>query len=79
MTKPAQTQRTIKDLIEELRKKDPSLADEFTAAMEHEYEVRLPAVFQKTAHPTNSGVQARGDNLGSGCKVNVKYSGHCWL
>lgn len=79
MSQSAKGSRTIKDLIDELRKKDPTLADEFAQAMDHEVEVRLTDLFKKSGPATDSGVQARGDNLGSGCKVNVKYSGHCWL
>lgn len=79
MSKSGKASRSIKDLIDEVRKKDPSLADEFAQAMDDEIEVRLTDLFKKAGPATNSGVQARGDNLGSGCKVNVKYSGHCWL
>jgi hypothetical protein len=75
MSQASKGQRSIQDIIEALRKQDPALADELSKALDHEYEVRLPDLFKKAQAPVSA--QGLGEHLGTGCKVNVRYSGHC--
>lgn len=74
---------SLKDVLDELRATNPTLADKLEQALDYEYDVHMPDAFYGAAAADDDaaagegGENLRGPKLGSGCKVNVRYSHGC--